>query len=98
MLNGFNHCHDLDPRFAKLIPSNQDSEESIESLLRRKGAPDLCHVMSDNADIDNREMPLSDALSKTVAMDAVHSYLVSQESWLTSRWKVSMEGTFLNGE
>jgi hypothetical protein len=26
--------------------------------------------MSDNSDIDNREMPLRDALSKTVAMDA----------------------------
>ena len=70
LLNGLNHCHDLDPRFAKLVPSNQDSEQSIEELLRRKGAPETCHVMSDNSDIDNREMPLRDALSKTVAMDA----------------------------
>ena len=70
LLNGLNHCHDLDPRFARLIPSNQDSERSIENLLRRKGAPDNCHVMADNADIDNREMSLKDALSKTVAMDA----------------------------
>ena len=70
LLDGLNHCHDLDPRFAKLIPSNQQSEESIENLLRQKGAPDKCHVMSDNPDIDNREMALSDALSKTVALDA----------------------------
>ena len=70
LLNGLNHCHDLDPRFAKLIPSNEQSEASIENLLRQKGAPDKCHVMSDNPDIDNREMSLTDALSKTVAMDA----------------------------
>ena len=70
LLNGLNHCHDLDPRFSKLIPSNEQSEESIESLLRQKGAPDKCHVMSDNPDIDNQEMSLKDALSKTVGMDA----------------------------
>ena len=70
LLNGLNHCQDLDPRFAKLIPSNEQSEQSSENLLRTKGAPDKCHVMSDNPDIDNREMALTDALSKTVAMDA----------------------------
>jgi hypothetical protein len=70
LLNDLNHCHDLDPRFAKPIPSNKQSEQSIENLLKQKGAPDKCHVMSDNPEIDNREMSLRDALSKTVAMDA----------------------------
>jgi len=70
ILNGFNHCRDLDPRFARLIPSNQDSAASIEVLLRQKGAPDTCYVMSDNPDIDGREMALTDALLETVAMDA----------------------------
>ena len=70
LLNGLNHCHDLDPRFAKLISSNEQSEQSIANLLMQKGAPDKCHVMSDNPDIDNREMSLTDALSKTVAMDS----------------------------
>jgi hypothetical protein len=70
ILNGLNHCHDLDPRFANLIPSSQDNEQSIYTLLRKKGAPNTCHVMSDNPVIDNRQMPLQDALSKTVGMDA----------------------------
>ena len=70
LLNGFNHCHDLDLRFAMPIPSNQQSADSIESVLRRKGAPDTCYVMSDNRDIDAREMSLSDALLETVGMDA----------------------------
>ena len=70
LLSGFNHCCDLDPRFATLIPSNQQSATEIESLLRRNGAPDTCYVMSDNRDIDAREMSLSEALLETVGMDA----------------------------
>lgn len=70
LLDGFNHCHDLDPRYAKLLPSNEQSATSIESLLRRKGAPETCYVMSDNRDIDGREMSLSDALTETLGMDA----------------------------
>jgi len=68
LLNGFNHCHDLDARYATLIPSNQQSDGFIESLLRRKGAPETCYVMSDNRDIDGREMSLSEALAKTVGL------------------------------
>lgn len=70
LTNGFNHCHDLDPRFAKPIPSNQQSAQSIETLLKRKGAPDTCHVMSDIRAIDGREMSLSEALLETVGSDA----------------------------
>ncbi len=70
ILNGFNHCCDLDPRFAHRIPSNQSSAASIEHILRQKGAPDTCYVMSDNPNIDGREMPLTEALSKIVGMDA----------------------------
>jgi hypothetical protein len=69
LLNGFNHCHDLDPRFAKEIPSGQQSADSIEALLRRKGASDTCYVMSDNRAIDGKEMSLPEALSATVGMD-----------------------------
>jgi len=70
LLDGFNHCHDLDPRYATLIPANQQSDSSIEALLRRKGAPEICYVMSDNREIDGREMSLSDALVKTVGVGA----------------------------
>jgi hypothetical protein len=69
ILNGLNHFRDLDSRFSSLVPSDQTSAESIEVILRQKGAPDLCFVMSDNPDLDGREMPLAEALSKTVGMD-----------------------------
>lgn len=70
LLDGFNHCRDLDPRYATLIPSSQQSDPLIEALLRRKGAPESCYVMSDNRDIDGREMSLLSALNKTVGMGA----------------------------
>src|SRR5262245_40357868 len=69
LLSGFNHCHDLDPRYATLIPSNQQSATTIESLLRQKGAPDGCYVISTNRDIDGREMSLSEALAETVGVN-----------------------------
>jgi len=70
LLDGFNHCNDLDPRYATLIPANQQSDLSIELLLRRKGAPETCYVMSDNRDLDGREMSLADALNETVGLGA----------------------------
>ena len=70
LLDGLNHCHDLDARFAKSIPANQQSAQSIERLLKSKGAPDVCHVMSSDPDLDNREMSLSEALMEAVGMDS----------------------------
>jgi len=69
LLDGFYHCHDLDSRFAKPIPSSQQSAQAIERLLKSKGAPEMCHVMSADASLDNREMPLSEALTETVGGD-----------------------------
>ena len=70
LLDGLNHCHDLDSRYASSVPASQQAAQSIERLLKSKGAPDVCHVMSSNPDLDNREMSLSEALMETVGMDA----------------------------
>jgi hypothetical protein len=53
-----------------LIPANQQTVQVIEWLLKSKGAPHVCHVMSSDPELDNREMPLSEALLETVGMDA----------------------------
>ena len=60
----FYHHPDLDPRFAHLVPAGQQSSTSIERLLRSKGAPDTCWVMSTNDEIDGREMKLAEALEE----------------------------------
>lgn len=70
LVRGLNHCQDLDPRFATELPANQQSALSIEKILKQKGAPEICHVMSDIPEIDNRELSLSEALLKTVGSDA----------------------------
>lgn len=66
VLEAFHHFHDLDDRFAKLIDANQQYVEVINKILRQKGAPEICYVMSTNSDIDHKEMPLREALSKVV--------------------------------
>lgn len=64
ILAGFHHIHDSDERYAKLIPSNQQSADSIYRALRQKGAPEMCYIMSDDSDIDQKEMPLREAIDK----------------------------------
>ena len=48
------------------MPADSQTVNHIEMLLKRKGALDSCHVTSSNADIDDREMPLREALRETV--------------------------------
>lgn len=98
LLNGLNHCRDLDPRFAKVIPANAQSAQSIELVLRQKGAPENCYVMADNRSIDGREMSLSNALLEIVGWMPVRLCHAFRESWVISKWKDSMEGICLKGD
>ena len=66
LAHGLNHCADLDMRYANLVPAGQQSVEAIEKILKQKGAPSLCHVMSSNPATDGEEMPLHKALAETV--------------------------------
>ena len=65
-LDRLNHHLDYDPAFANRVPSEQQTPERIEALLRKRGAPDACHVISSNSDWDAQEMPLYDALELVV--------------------------------
>ena len=62
ILAGLHHIRDLDGRYAKLIPSNQQSAESIYQMLKKKGAPELCYVMSEDRHLDQTEMALREAV------------------------------------
>lgn len=66
LAHGLDHYGDLDTRYAKLIPVSQQNTDAIEKLLKQKGAPALCHVMSSNPATDEQCMPLSKALAETV--------------------------------
>jgi hypothetical protein len=62
------HCRDIDMCFAFRVPSKQQNIDDIYMRLKEKGAPDMCHVLSENIRIDNRELPLKKALEETIGM------------------------------
>ena len=62
ILNEFRVNWDLDKTFMVLMPPNQQLPENIYKLLKEKGAPQSCYVISDNFEIDKKEMSLNIAL------------------------------------
>ena len=60
------HFRDLDVRFAHLVEPSKHRARDIEATLRATGAPDTCHVLSEWAALDGRDMPLRSALADIV--------------------------------
>ena len=54
-----NHFDGWDERFAQPVESSAD----VLALLRKAGAPSECHVISDSAELDGRDLPLDEAIS-----------------------------------
>jgi hypothetical protein len=65
VVSGLDHFSDLDPRFCRKITDSGD-RGAILHRLHELGAPSLCHVISSNAELDGRDMPLRDALALAV--------------------------------
>jgi hypothetical protein len=60
------HFQALDSRFVVRIAPVQQQPADIEVLLRKHGAPDICHVLSENSALDGRDMSLGEALHAVV--------------------------------
>jgi hypothetical protein len=60
------HDFRLNSRYATRVASTESNPLAIEKLLRGLGAPDICYCLSENPELDGREMPLGEALSTTV--------------------------------
>src|SRR5882724_3995143 len=69
LLAKFPHCRDLNMSYTTLVPAAQQHAKAILKLLKQRGAPDLCYVISADCDIDNRELPLEKALDEAVGMN-----------------------------
>ncbi len=65
-LRVLDHLRNLDARYVQRIPPDKQSATDIETLLRRKGAPTTCHVISASLNLDGREMPLLTVLAEVV--------------------------------
>jgi hypothetical protein len=57
-IDSLNHFTAWDPRRVQKIESSAD----VFSILRRMGAPTVCHVIADDAELDGSDLPLADAV------------------------------------
>jgi hypothetical protein len=64
-------AHDvrLEPRFSRHIIGQDAYPGPIEEMLRQRGAPPICYVISANPDLDRCQMPLRDALDAIIGID-----------------------------
>lgn len=60
------HIDDIDSKYRISVSPEQHTASAIEKLLRSRGAPSQCHVMSSSTRLDGREMLLSDALKDVI--------------------------------
>ncbi len=63
MLDRLNHCRDIDERFAASLSSNTN----VVNMLRLRGAPATCYVLSGFEELDGREFLLEEAVIETVS-------------------------------
>jgi hypothetical protein len=61
-LDRINHSLDYDSAFAVPIPPAEQTAAAIEALLRKRGAPDECHVISSKSDWDAQDIRLREAI------------------------------------
>ena len=64
-LNKLNHFAGWDIRYARSIPSSTN----ILPLLKAAGAPAACHLISDDPELDGRDLPLADAIARAEDFD-----------------------------
>jgi hypothetical protein len=60
------HFPHLDMRYAISIPPSQRHAHDILRFLKSKDAPDFCYVMSENSDLDGKQMSLEEVLKEIV--------------------------------
>jgi hypothetical protein len=59
-LDQLNHCRDIDERYATPLGSITEAMSELQS----RGAPAVCHVISDIAAIDGQDLPLRAAIER----------------------------------
>jgi hypothetical protein len=62
----FAHFKDLDARYATRVEGTDSLSKTLVQVLRAKGAPSQCYLLSDESSLDGRVMDLEDALEAVV--------------------------------
>jgi hypothetical protein len=60
------HCVDFDNHAVVAIPPASQTASQIQTLLREKGAPADCWLVSERSEWDGEQMPLAKALEAVV--------------------------------
>src|SRR5688500_3567220 len=68
LLNELNHFQYWDERYAARLPPSP-GVESIVAALKAAGAPADCHVVSEDPDLDGKDLPLREAVDRAEAFD-----------------------------
>ena len=63
MLDRFNHRLDFIQSLATRVPTEMNTSEGIENLLRQRGAGDQCYLISDHNDLDGQALPLAEGVT-----------------------------------
>jgi hypothetical protein len=71
------HLSHLDPRFAKPVDPAEQYARVIGAQLREKGAGDRCYLLSEDPELDGRELDLDDALVEIVDGGSTFATFVS---------------------
>jgi hypothetical protein len=83
--------HILMPECIRGIKPNEQHPDPIYAILRRLGAPDSCHLISEHRDFDGKEMDLLAALKEIIGngdgMGTVISCLPGRLGYLEGEWK-----------
>ena len=66
VLAGLDHVAWLDSRYCSLVPPNLQTIRHIGEVLRKGGAPALCHLLSSIRSLNNLRLPLDAALTEVL--------------------------------
>lgn len=55
-------CDDLEEKYRTRVPVDKQNPEDIFNILKEKSAPNICHIISTDDEIDGQEMNLKDVL------------------------------------
>jgi hypothetical protein len=64
--NQLAHFSDFDPKYRLSIPSNSLFADNIASELQKRHSPNIVFAISENPALDQKELPLVEALHQTV--------------------------------
>jgi hypothetical protein len=68
------HFKHIDMRWVVALPKNAHDAARILLLLKAKGAPDTCYAISEEEDLDGKEVPLVEAW-KTIFERGIGTFL-----------------------